>query len=342
MSTTVTDGGSSTTVEPKRELWERPLTVRTHNPHRDRPMRLEEHYVSNGRPVSHVTEAAHKLRQYRREKADMKMVFEDGTEPISHRFNHKYAQQKYAQAMDAARILQRQCDDLHTAMLTLRAYEFNAHDEGRAYADHLHDLLASNGPIMRSLRYELGDKRGLEFGRLSVIQPHKTGHAHIQHGLWIDGRVDRDDLQSTVETHLEKCPVARRNCHEGRTITIRKSTAENQMSETLVYELAKDLVGFDDNITSDNSDVRRKYERLGATLMATNINQWRPDNSVFQDAIERGKDEYEYDYRGEYEGIQFEEGGAVYDPSELGGKGSGVTMVDVTDVEADDPIPTDL
>lgn len=86
-----------------------------------------------------------------------------------------------------------------------------------------------------------------------------------------------------------------------------------------------------------------KYQRLGATLFATNINQWRPDRGVFQDAIHQSQDEYEPDGgedRGEYEGIQFEDDGKVYGPSELGGEGGGVNMVDVTEVNPDDdPLP---
>lgn len=325
----------SATGSQRRELYERPLTVRTYNEHKDRPMRLDERFVDDGAPVEHITAAVHELRNYRRDKADMKMVFEDGTETVSHRFNEAYAKQKYGEAKGAARVLQRESDDLCTAMITLRGYEFNANHEGRAYADHLHDLLASNKAVMNALRYYLGEKRGLDFGRLSVIQPHDTGHAHIQHGLWIDGHVDRDALQPAVDAHLEHCPIAREKSHEGRTITIRNATTDNGLSEALVYELGKDLVGYDSNITDT------KYTRLGATLMAANVNQWRPDQGVFQDAIALSQAEYDGDDdRGEYEGIQFNEGGEVYDPSELGGKGGGVNMVDVTDANPDDdPLP---
>lgn len=330
----ITTVGSDTATVSRTPLYERPLTVRTWNPHKDRQMRLAEPFVDEGRPTKHIAKGVHKLREYRREKADMRRVFENGTETVSHRFNDAYARKKYGEAMGGARVLEDEFDQLYTVMLTLRAYEFNANDEGRAFADHTHDLLASNDTVMKRLRYHLTEKRGLTFGRLSAIQPHDTGHAHIQHGLWIDGPVTHDALQPAVDAHLEKCPVARDKNHEGDTITIRKATAENGLSEALVYELGKDLVGFDDNIKNT------KHQRLGATLFATNINQWRPDNSVFRDAMKQSQDEYKSDDdRGDYEGIQFTDDGEVYDPSELDG-GGGVTMLDVTDVNPDDdPLP---
>jgi hypothetical protein len=324
----------------REEFYKRPLTARVINPYKDKPMRLHERFVKDGRPVENITKSGSVLTGYIRDKADMKKVFENGVRPVSHRFNETYANNRYGEAMGGAYVLQREFDDLHTVMITLKAYQYNANDEGHAYVDHLHDLLASNDAVLDALRYHLGKKRGLRFGRLSVIQPHRSGHAHIQHGLWIDGPVPREALQPAVDAHLRHCPVAREQDHEGDTITrYRKPTQAD--SEGLIIDLTKDLVGFDDCLSNSDRKERVKYQRLGATLMATTVNQWRPDR-VFHNAIRQSQAEYQPDGGESYgkpEGIQFVEDGDVYEPAELGASG-GVSMVDVTDVDADDdPLP---
>lgn len=365
-----------TTVEPsqRRELCECPLTVRTHNPYTDDPLKLDERFVTNGTPRETIKAAQKGLRAYRRKKADTKIVFENGTEPVSHRYNDVYAKRKYAEAMNAAALLDDEFDELYSVMIVLTAYTGNARGEGRATVDHLHDLLASNQAVGRKIEKNIGERLGLDYARLAVIQPHEDvpGYAHIAWGLWVDGRVEIEDVYPAVEEHLEKCPVAREKDHPvafegsdvGKAIRRFKSTPQNNVAQGLVTELTKDLVGWKDNIESDDPGTRRRYERLGATLMASNTTQYRPDRCVdggdnygkLSWAVKQNRESWKSDggeYLGEFEGHQFEEDGPVYDPRNNCNCGDDcpdecdcscheppIKMVPVTDVDpTDDPLP---
>lgn len=309
------------------ECRERPLTVRRSN--------LREEFVKNGTPMN-ITEAVGELAGYRRDKAETAQVFANGSKALSHRFTDSYARRKYAQAMDAARVLERDSDRLHVVLITLRMDRINVNGEARAFVDHFRELRASNDYVLQRLRYYVGERRNIEFGRLSVIKPEDTGHAYIQHGLWVDGHVSRADLQPAIDAHIEHCPFARESAHRTDTIEIWRATPESGHSTDLVERLGSGLVGFRDKIEASDPDTRRAYRRLGATLMAANVNQWRPDNGMFQDAVKKGREDYEPDPAkdlGEYQGMRFNDDGDVIDADDLGGGGGGVNMVEVTNVD---------
>ena len=321
--------------QQRQPLHERPLVARR--------TKIRDRFVEDGSPVDSLADAVSVFRRYLKEKRGTKWIHENGSKKAAHKYNGAYADKKYARGMDGVKELHERSEGLQTVMLTLRAYEFNANDEGRAFVDHLQDLLASNKSVMNALRYHLTEKQGLDFGRLSVIQPHDTGYAHIQHGLWIEGEINREDLQPAIDAHLRHCPVACEKNHRGQAITIRRASSE-RVSTGLFKELQKDLIGNGDCLTSNDPHERRKYERLGAILMAANVAQWRPDRGLFREAMDEGTEQYKrnnIDVCGKREGIQFSEGGEVHDPAELAGAGGESMMVEVSEVDPDDdPIPS--
>lgn len=330
MSNSIYQRLNGDSVEEKQlEYCERPLTVRE--------TKLHEQFVDDGRPLN-ITEAIAEFTGYRSDRAGQTRVFENGSKSVSNRFNRAYADKKYAQAMDAARALQRKLNELHTVMITLRADRINADGEGRAYVDHLNDLLDSNQYVTQRLRDSLGDR----FGRLSALCAEDSGHAYIRHGLWIDNPVTRKDVQTAIDAHLKHCTEARERNHGQSTIKIRPAAQNSRFSEQLVETLAKDLVGFNDSISSSDPEERLKYRRFGAMLLASGKNQWRPDRmGMFRAAMNEGTEKYKennIDEHGRYEGVRFEDSGEIHDPTDFGG-GNESAMVEVTDVDpSDDPV----
>jgi hypothetical protein len=203
-----------------------------------------------------------------------------------HRFASRYRKRQYARLQGLARGVE---DDygkrLHTAMLTLTAS--NQRDGGYiAPVDHLEELLSSWESVRRELSRAVGDKRWEYIG---IIEPHKSGYAHVHIGVFVDGKITESDLEPVINRHIDNCDLAGERAHSD-SISVNHSGVERG---TEVYNLGAYLASYlgesmpEDASESEDSRWTDDYEsrpdhvlRFWATLWVSGRQQFRPSNGA--------------------------------------------------------------
>lgn len=163
------------------------------------------------------------------DQEEMQLVWtdEDGNEargPLAHSFRESYLAEKYGVIKDGERAAVRDGDELHTAMLTLTGSNLNAMGSPRCPGDHLVDLKGSWESVRRELQRVMD---GLGFDRYDpdgvparwweyavVVEPHKSGYAHMHVAVFASGPVEAADFRPVMEKHVEKCEMAGSDAHE--------------------------------------------------------------------------------------------------------------------------------
>ena len=237
-------------------------------------------------------QAIYRYREYIRDKADEKQVFENAatgeTSAASkpHRFATEYGDKQYAKLKDLERGVGKEFGKrLHTAMLTFTASSL---DGGPLPpVDHLDELLESWDAIRRALDRVLEDHR---FARLAILEPHpgdgvNNGYLHIHIAVFIDGRVEPEAFEPVIDAHLNNCDQAERSAHSVDDISVRHAgldrrdpTDDDTLDELAIY-LAEYLGTYGDD---DPLDEPEHVQASNAILWATGRQRWRPCQTAQQ------------------------------------------------------------
>ena len=240
-----------------------------------------------------------------------------GVNPTSHRFTEDASKDRYGRTLGVDRAA---CElwgsDLTTVHVVRRARPFGVHGQPQPPADHLQDLLDANEAVYRAYSRHIEDNHGLTYARLSVLEPHRNGYAHLHDGLWIedpDELLGDVDIMPAIDSHLDGVNQARPRNHGPDAVSVRHdprgrdgengldSHRENAVPESgaLPRELCKYLGGLVDYDDSVNPSIPRVIQadrgplRFYALLWATGKRQWRPDQSEFDRFV--GMSQYWYD-----------------------------------------------
>jgi len=204
------------------------------------------------------------------------------------RFTPEYREMLYAKGQSLERSLREQWGRLlHTAMITLTASTTDGHGRPRPLVDHLLDLLESWEAVRRALSRVLD---GREWEYLAILEPHKSGHAHVHLGVFVKGPVVAEQFQPVLDAHVRNCPTAGEEAHqildEGGdefAVTVHRIADERNGTldglENLGAYLAAYMAGeYGLEATEMPGHVRAFY----ATLWATGKQWFRPSNGAQQ------------------------------------------------------------
>jgi hypothetical protein len=228
---------------------------------------------------------------------------QDGVRRENHVYSRAAADEKFAKTLGVDRAARRLWgEDLTTAMVVRRSVSYDDAGEPQPPADQLNDLLGGNDAVYRAYKRQLRDTHDLQYARLTVLEPHADGYAHVHDGFWIhdpDGVVCPNVFDPVIDAHLENVPAARpRNHSITDAVSVRHNPArltfpsdpENVPTATaLPRELCKylpayasDTDGTDGRETDAETppvlDCPRGRRRFYALLWARgpSVRQWRP------------------------------------------------------------------
>jgi len=204
------------------------------------------------------------------------------------RFTPEYREMLYAKAQSLERSLRDKWGRLlHTAMVTLTASTTDDQGRPRPLADHLTDLLESWEAVRRALSRTLD---GREWEYLAILEPHKSGHAHVHLGVFVKGPVVAEQFQPVLDAHVRNCPTAGMEAHQVTdedgdefAVTVHRIADERNGSleglQNLGAYLAAYMAGeYGEEATAMPANVRAFY----ATVWATGKQWFRPSNGAQQ------------------------------------------------------------
>jgi hypothetical protein len=239
---------------------------------------------------------------------------EKGVRPTSHRFTEKASMDRYGRTLGADRAAQRLWGkSLTTVHVVRRARPFGENGQPQPPADHLADLLAGNSNVYRSYRRHIKENHGLTYARLSVVEPHQSGYAHLHDGLWVndpENVIGETDIYPALDAHLRAVDQARPRNHGPDAVSVHQNPeTESHPSDPegsppttgLPREATEFLGGF----APHEKDVEREENapnvlqsekgplRFYALLWARGVRQWRPDRTVFPHLVKASQDWYD-------------------------------------------------
>jgi hypothetical protein len=219
-------------------------------------------------------------------------------------YSPEYQTRRYAKLKDLERGIQEGYGDLlHTAMLTFTASNTDEQERYICPADHLDGLTESWDSVRRSLSRELEDKRGLEFERLAILEPHASGYTHIHLAVFVKGPVREAAFEPVIDAHVRNSSIAERDAHEYDEVIAVKSVAPERRSpgdESPLEQLATEtevvpdggtedgeiqnlgaylsayIGGYDESPLEADEHVKRFY----SLMWATGTQRWRPSNGA--------------------------------------------------------------
>jgi hypothetical protein len=253
---------------------------------------------------------------WRQAKAADTWAEEKGVRPNSHRFSESASKDRYGRTLGVDRAAKKLWgDSLTTVHVVRRARPFGRDGQPQPPVDHLMDLLAGNHNVYRAYDRHIEENHSLQYGRLSVLEPHRNGYGHIHDGLWVndpDAVLDDIDILPAVDAHLKAVPQAQPRNHGPGSVSVRHDPKGRQSekrvpdadtnsvveSTALPPELSKYLAGMAEYDDSSNSNVPRVLQtdrgplRFYALLWATGIRQWRPDHGMFDHLVKASQEWY--------------------------------------------------
>jgi hypothetical protein len=233
-------------------------------------------------------------------------VLSDGENMVAvgdpHRFAPRYRKRQYARLQALSRNISEEYGALlHTAMITLSASN-EPYGEVVPIVDHLDELLSSWESVRRELSRQL---EGYDWEYIGILEPHKSGYAHIHIGVFVRGVVDESTFRPVVDRHLSNCEYAGSKAHED-SITVHRSGVDRKhdasdlgaylaayMGESFVEDEGEGL----DKLEFEASPVPPHVLRFWTAIWATGTQQFRPSNG----AQEYMKGDYEKDDEDEEE-----------------------------------------
>lgn len=239
---------------------------------------------------------------------------DQGITPTSHRFTEKASKDRYGRTLGVDRAAQELWDDdLTTVHVVRRARAFGENGQPQPPADHLHDLLSGNRNVYSAYQRHIEDNHGLQYARLSVVEPHNNGYGHIHDGLWVndpENVLGELDILPAVDSHLRAVEQAQPRYHGPNAVSVRHDPEGKRLESdpvgvpvagALPRELVKYLGGLaphGDGVTATTAapnvvQADRGPLRFYALLWATGACQWRPDRGLFQYFVKLSQDWYE-------------------------------------------------
>lgn len=268
-------------------------------------------------------------RSWLKESEETNAIFEngDGEEvavPLENRFMESRQERAYAKFHDVARGAREEYGEALTpVMLTFTAStKSGAGEWWRTPGNHLDDLLASWPAVRRELHRTL---EGREWEYVRVLEPHKTGHAHVHLALFIRGPVDENDFSGVMEAHTEHTLAAGWEAHrpEGEAVSVHDGRHNAEVENIAAY-IANYVMDYGENAL----EAEEHEQRFNALLWATGRRRWSmSDGAQTWAAFE------EPEHVGEWELTKVEVRGAQYPISdggepalmlELDGSGAGL------------------
>jgi hypothetical protein len=232
--------------------------------------------------------------------------------PSSHRFTRQAARDRYGRALGVDRAAAELWgDSVTTVHVVRRARAFGVDGQPQPPADHFDDLLAANRNVYDAYRRHIEEGHGLTYARLSVVEPHQHGYAHVHDGLWVhdpDDVVDASTIEPALEAHVRGVPQAQPSRHDPeRALSVEHAPARQSRASdpegappttALPRELTKLLGGFvphgrDSSLENGVPPVLQASNgrlRFYALLWARGLRQWRPDQSVFPRLVEASQE----------------------------------------------------
>lgn len=220
-------------------------------------------------------EVTKEWRSWLKEARETRAVFEneDGDEvaiPLENRFMESRQEAVYAKFHDVARGAREEYGQaLNTVMLTFTAStKSGAGDWDRTPGNHLDDLLGSWSAVRRELHRVLDD-RDWEYAR--VLEPHKSGHAHVHLALFVRGPVREGAFRSVMRKHVDNTMAAGWDAHrpEGDAVSVHDGR-ENESMENIAAYVASYVM----NYGEEALDAEEHEQRFDALLWATGRRRW--------------------------------------------------------------------
>ena len=187
------------------------------------------------------------------------------TVPLENRFMKGRQRELYAKLHDLERGVESAYGKrLNVAMLTFTASnKSGAGDWWRCPANHLDDLLASWPAVRRELHRLL---KGRRWEYLRMLEPHKSGYAHVHLAVFVDGPIRPADFEPVMDAHVRHCLPASWEAHtpKGDAVAVRTG-----ISNVAAY-LSAYLMKYDE----EPLEAPEHIQRFHALLWATGRRRW--------------------------------------------------------------------
>jgi hypothetical protein len=182
-------------------------------------LKMDGIHIGNGAvDMPKMYEVVNKWESYIRESEDTVAVMEsqEGDQYYidqMHRFDSTYTLKQYRRIMDA----QRHYADAHgsqwgAAMITLTASNTDQQGNFKPYLDHMEDLKNGYTRARNRLNKVLEDTK--EWDYVAIMEPHKSGYAHIHLAVFFSGReLKTQDFKPVVRSHIKNCEGASETAH---------------------------------------------------------------------------------------------------------------------------------
>lgn len=246
-------------------------------------------------------------------KASKTWADEKGVRPTSHRFTSKASKDRYGRTLGTDRAAQRLWgEDLTTVHVVRRARPFGENGQPQPPADHLDDLLASNSNVYRAYDRHIKENHGLTYARLSVLEPHRNGYAHLHDALWVndpENVLSETDIYPAIDAHLRAVDQAQPRNHGPDAVSVdhvpeTESYPSDPKGSPPTTALPREVTKYLGGLAPHNEDTEREASapnvvqadrgplRFYALLWARGVRQWRPDRSVFPHLVKASQDWY--------------------------------------------------
>jgi len=243
---------------------------------------------------------------YRQHEAAQTWAEEKGVTPTSHRFTESASMDRYGRTLGVDRAAhQLWGEDLTTVHVVRHARPFGVGGQPQPPVDHLDDLLAGNRNVYRSYRRHIRENHGLTYARLTVLEPHQNGYAHLHDGLWVhdpSSVLGETDIYPATDAHLRAVQQAQPRNHGPDAVSVEQAPERQRydadpkgvpLTTALPRELTKHLGGLAprDEDTERNPTIPNVLQakkgplRFYALLWASGLRQWRPDQSGVYDRL---------------------------------------------------------
>ena len=239
---------------------------------------------------------------------------EKAVHPTSHRFTSNASKDRYGRTLGADRATQRLWGDaLTTVHVVRRARPFGKNGQPQPPADHLSDVLASNGNVYRAYRRHIEENHGLTYARLSVLEPHRNGYSHLHDGLWVNDSeniLGETDIYPVLDAHLRAVDQAQPRNHGPDAVSVEnnpeaRSYPSDPEDAPQTTGLPREATKFLGGLAPHDRDAEREPNvpnvlqadrgplRFYALLWARGVRQWRPDRQVFPHLVEASQSWYD-------------------------------------------------
>ncbi len=204
----------------------RPVSVEEGRKLRDEAV-MEQSDGPQSRPVYAVV---NEWRKWMYDYESMHIEYEKGEETVrtqlENSYQRGYGKRYYAKLKDLERGIEREFDNMVTAMLTFSASSENAEGMARCPADHMRDI-ARGWDTARKQLHQVLDGEQWEYAK--VWEPHESGYGHMHVGVFVDaGELEEGEFKPVLDSYRGACKPAGRKAH-----TVENAVSVNDDVENL-------------------------------------------------------------------------------------------------------------